>query len=93
MRVRHYLGFPILAIGASGVLLGHHWLGPVWFWLGVTATALGITLIASGGFEDRVRKGLRNHRGPGDYGNVDYHQGAYEGSHSSDGGGDGGGGD
>lgn len=93
MRARDLLGFPILAIGASGVLLGHHWLGPVWFWLGVAATALGITLIASGGFGERVRNALRTHSGPGDYGNVDYHHGAYEGSHSSDGGGDGGGGD
>lgn len=92
MRARDYLGFPLLAIGLSGVMLGHHWFGLVWFWLGVAVTALGLAIVSSGGLEERIDRALRSHRGPGDYGNRDYHGGSSD-FHSSDsGGGDGGGG-
>lgn len=91
MRARDYLGFPLLAIGISGVMLGHHWLGLVWFWLGVAVTAFGLAIVSSGGLEEKIVRAFRSHRGPGDYGNRDYHSGSSD-FHSSDYGGDGGGG-
>jgi hypothetical protein len=93
MRARDYLGFPLLAVGVSGVMLGHHWLGLVWFWLGVAISALGLAIISSSGLQEKIDRALRTHRGPGDYGNRDYHDGGSSGFHSSDSSSDGGGGD
>ena len=92
MRARDYLGFPLLAIGISGVMLGHHWLGLVWFWLGVTVSAAGVLIISSGGLQERIEKALRTHRGPGDFGDRHYHGGPGD-FHSGESGGDSGGGD
>ena len=91
MRARDYLGFPLLVVGVSAIMLGHHWLGQTWFWLGVVVSAFGLAIISSGGLEEKIDRALRSHRGPGDYGNRDYHGGSSN-SHSGDSGGDGGGG-
>jgi hypothetical protein len=91
MRARDYLGIPLLVIGISGVMLGHHWLGLVWFWLGAGVAAFGLAIISSGGLEEKIDKALRSHRGLGDYGNRDYQSGSHD-SYSGDSGGDGGGG-
>jgi hypothetical protein len=92
MRARDYLGFPLLAIGMSGVLLGHHLLGLTWFWLGAVFVAVGIAIVSSGGLQERIEKALRDYRGPGDGGSRGYHGGAGD-FDSGDVGGDGGGGD
>ena len=91
MRARDYLGFPLLAIGVSGVMLGHHWLGLTWFWLGFAFIAVGIAIVSSGGLQDRIDRALRDYRGPGDGGSRGYHGGAGD-LGPSDFGGDGGGG-
>ena len=93
MRARDYLGFPLLVVGVSDVMLGHHWFGMIWFWLGVAVTTLGLAIVSSGGLEEKIDGALRFHRGPGDFGNRDYHVGSRN-SHSNDSGeGGGGGGD
>lgn len=89
MRARDYLGFPLLAIGTAVTTSGHHWFGLVWFWAGVPLIALGLLIVMSGGFEDKIDKALKSYRGPGDYGNRDYHGGSGA-SHSEGFGGDGG---
>jgi hypothetical protein len=73
MRARDYLGFPLLAVGISVVMLGHHWLGLVWFWGGALVAGLGVAVVASGGLQERIDRALCSYRGPGDYGNRDYH--------------------
>ena len=97
MRARDYLGFPLLVIGISGAMLGHHWLGIVWFWLGAAIMALGLTIISSGGLQERIESALRTRRGPGDYGDRHYHGGPGDfqsgNSGGESGGSDGGGGD
>ena len=75
MRVRDFIGFPLLCIGGSGVALGHHWLGLLVFWSGVVVTAVGLTIISSGGLQDKIERALRSYSGPGDGGNIDYHGG------------------
>jgi hypothetical protein len=87
MRVRNYLGFPILAAGLSGVVLGHHLLGLTWFWIGVVVTSLGLTIVMNGGLQEKMEEALRSYRGPGDFGDRHYHGGP------ADSGADGGGGD
>ncbi len=87
MRARDYLGYPLLAIGISGVMLGHHWLGLLWFWGGVVVIAAGLAIIMSGGLEEKINQALRSYRGPGDYGNTDYHGGTNKNTHDFDGGG------
>lgn len=72
-------------------MLGHHWLGPVWFWLGVVVLAIGLTIISSGGLQEKIDKAIRSHRGPGDYGNRNYHGGSGSFGPGDSGGGDGGG--
>lgn len=93
MRVRDYLGFPLLAIGLSGVTLGHHWLGLTWFWIGAVVTSLGLMIVMSGGLQEKIEEALRSYRGPGDFGDRHYHGGAGDYSSHDSGGGDGGGGD
>lgn len=95
MRVRDYLGFPILAVGLSGVMLGHHWLGLTWFWIGVLVTSLGMLIIMSGGLQDKIEQALRSYGGSGDFGERHYHGGSSDfSSHDSSGdGGDAEGGD
>ena len=89
MRARDYLGFPLLAIGISGVMLGHHWLGLMWFWSGVVIMGTGLAIVMSGGLEEKIDKAIRSYRGPGDYGSADYHGGrSYHGHDGGDGGGD-----
>ena len=92
MRARDYLGFPLLAVGISGVMLGHHWLGLIWVWAGALVAGLGISIIASGGLEEKIDRALRAYRGPGDYGNRHYHGGGGGDFSSHDAGGDGAGG-
>lgn len=88
MRVRDFIGFPLLAIGVSSVTLGHHWLGLLVFWGGVLVAAVGLAIISSGGLQDKIEKSLRSYSGPGDGGNTDYHGGRstterdFDGSHS-----------
>ena len=53
------------------------------FWLGAAVSALGLAIISSGGLVERIDRALRSHRGPGDYGNRDYHGGSSN-HHSSD---------
>lgn len=89
VRARDYLGFPLLAVGLSGVLLGHHWLGAAALFIGVAVAGLGVLIVASGGFEEKIDRALRGYRGPQDYGDRHYHDG---GSSSFDSSGDGGGG-
>ncbi len=91
MRARDYLGFPLLILGVSGVMLGHHWLGPIWFWPGVAVLAIGLAIISSGGLQEKIDKTIRSHRGPGDYGNRHYHGGSGNFESGDSGGGDGGG--
>jgi hypothetical protein len=91
MRARDYLGFPLLAIGMSASTLGHHWLGLLWFWGGAAVMAAGLSIVMSGGLEEKIDKALRHYRGPGDYGNTDYHGGSSSHGHDFGGGGDGGG--
>jgi hypothetical protein len=93
MRARDYPGFPLLAVGISGVMLGHHWLGPVWFWPGVAVSAVGLLIISSGGLQERIAKALRTHRGSGDHGDRHFHGGPGDFHAGDSGGGDGGDGD
>ena len=87
MRVRHYLGFPILAIGLSIFMLGLHWFGPLWFWGGIFIVAIGFAIVSSDDLEGKIENSLKSYRGPRDFGNNDYHG---SNSHDFDGG-DGGG--
>jgi hypothetical protein len=90
MRARDYLGLPLLAVGISVAMLGQHWFGLLWFWGGVVVMAAGLAIVMSGGLEEKIDKALRSYRGPGDYGDTDYHGGHDYHGHDF-GGGDGGG--
>lgn len=89
MRARDYLGFPLLAIGMSSAMLGQHWLGLLWFWGGFIVMAAGLSIIMSGGLEEKIDKALRRYRGPSDYGSTDYHGGPTSHGREFDGGSDG----
>lgn len=89
MRFLDWIGFLFIAVGLSGVWIGHHMFGFMWFWGGVAALTIGCALIFTNARQRRLEKSMRDYRGPGDGGNTDYHSGQSA-SFSSDGGGDGG---
>lgn len=86
MRVRDFLGFPLLAIGISGVMLGHHWFGPLLLWAGVAVMSVGLSIVMSGGLQQKIERAIRSYRGPGDGGSTDYHGGRSHHGHDFDGG-------
>jgi len=90
MRILDWIGFLFIAAGLSGVWIGHHILGLMWYWSGVAILIVGCAIIFTSARQKRLEKAMRDYRGPGDGGNTDYHSGASA-SFGSDGGGDGGG--
>jgi hypothetical protein len=86
LRSIDWIGILLVAVGSSLLLLGHHWFGLAWFWVGALVMTLGLGIVLN---EVRVRRFERNRRrhggGAGDYGNTDYHSG--ESASGGDGGG------
>lgn len=75
MRLRDYPGLALIAAGLTGLMLGHHSLGLLWFWGGVVLAAVGLLIISTGGRQDEITQALRHYTGPGDGGSTDYHGG------------------
>ena len=86
-----WIGFALIAGGLSGIWIGHHLFGLLWFWFGVGLVSLGCIIIVNELRRRRMEKNLRDYRGPGDYGDSHYHAGSSAAS-GFDSGGDAGGG-
>ena len=71
------IGLIFIATGLTLVWLGHHYFGPLWFWLGVTMLAPGVYVLGRNFTRQRkIEEALLSHRGPGDYGDTHCHSGA-----------------
>ena len=90
MGVLDVLGFICIAIGLTLAWLGHHYLGPLFFWGSMLPLLVGLTLIGTSARRRRdIDKALREHRGPGDFGDRHYHSGHGGGDSFGGGGADG----
>ena len=77
MRIRDCIGFVLIAMGLTGVWVGHHMrtLFGIWWWIGVVFLFLGVVFVVTEIRRRRIEKNLLEGRGLGDYGNTHYHSG------------------
>jgi hypothetical protein len=87
MGIVDWIGIVFVAIGLSGVWIGRHLFGLMWFWGGVAFVFLGCALVLNEVRRRRLESNLRNYNGPGDYGDTHYHSGYSAGDGIDSGGG------
>lgn len=76
----------LIFIGISLIWFGHHYFGPLAFWLGAAIAGCGLALLARTAHRQRkVDRALADYSGPGDYGDTHYHQGASHSGHDHNG--------
>lgn len=76
MRLLDWIGFLFMAAGLSGVWIGHHYFGPIWFWGGMALVFVGVSSIWTSARSKRLEQSMREYQGPGDGGSRQYHSGS-----------------
>ena len=76
MRFFDWFGVVLIEAGLSGVWIGHHHFGLIWYWIGFCLVSLGCVIVVTEVRRRRIEKSLRDYRGPGDFGDSHYHSGS-----------------